>query len=134
MLAKEGGALPKLVLPFKFYLGGIVGSGNQPFSWIAIDDVMRAIDFLISKPNLSGPFNLVAPNCVTQKTLAKAIAHILRRPAAIPMPAFALKILFGKDMAEELLLEGQNVYPKRLLDSGFRFEYPDIQSALNHIL
>ena len=134
VLAKEGGALPKIVQPFRFFLGGPIGTGNQPFSWIAIDDVIRAIDFLIEKPDLSGVFNIVAPGGVVQKQLAEAIAKTLKRPAVMRMPAFLLKQLFGEEMVKELLLEGQHAYPKRLLEAGFKFEYPDIDLALNHIL
>ena len=134
VLTKEGGALPQLVRPFKMFLGGTIGSGNQPFSWIAMDDVVRAIDFLLTKPDATGPFNFVAPECVTERQLAKAIAKTLHKPAAFPMPGKVMKLLLGNEMAQELLLEGQHVYPKRLLDLGFKFDYPTIESALGHIL
>lgn len=133
VLAKEGGALPKMVQPFYFFLGGTIGSGQQPFSWVAITDVIRAIDFLIENPHISGPVNIVAPGCITQHDLSKMIGKILHKPSFIPTPAFMLKLFFG-EMARELLLEGQNVYPKHLLDSGFNFSFPDIESALQHVL
>lgn len=134
VLAKEGGALPLIVRPFRFYAGGPVGTGFQPFSWVAIDDVVRAIDFLANQPEAMGPYNIVAPNAIMQAKLAQEIATVLHRPHALKMPAFALKLLLGAQMAQELLLEGQHVYPKRLLDAGFVFKYPDIASALTHLL
>ncbi|OGT57712.1 MAG: TIGR01777 family protein [Gammaproteobacteria bacterium RIFCSPHIGHO2_12_FULL_43_28] len=134
VLAKSGGALPKLIQPFKLYVGGVIGTGRQPFSWVAIEDVVRAIDFLLSKQTAAGPFNVVAPNAITQRELAKTIAQVLARPNWLPTPAFALKIIFGEEMAQDLLLEGQHAYPKRLIDLGFQFAYPDIELALRHLL
>lgn len=134
VLAKEGGALPKMMQPFQYYLGGPVGTGKQPLSWVGIDDVIHAIDFLVSKPDVSGPFNIVSPKCVTQKEFAQTLAHVMNRPAFFPMPAFVLKLMLGNEMANDLLLEGQHVYPLNLLDMGFKFSYPDLESALNRIL
>jgi uncharacterized protein (TIGR01777 family) len=133
VLAREGGALPQLVTPFKFYLGGPIGTGYQPFSWVAIDDVIRVIDFLLTQPKLIGPVNVVAPECVTEGVIAETIGQVLHKPTALTAPEFAFKMMFG-EMARELLLEGQYVYPKRLIEAGFCFAYPDIKSALNHIL
>lgn len=133
VFAKEGGALPKLTLPFKFFLGGPIGTGNQAISWIAIDDVIRAIDFLISKPGIRGPVNIVAPDCVSEKRLSKTIANVIQRPEMFKFPAFLVNLLFG-EMGRELLLEGQNVYPSRLLSSGYKFNYSNLLSALKHIL
>lgn len=134
VLAKEGGALPPIMKPFRYYVGGSLGSGKQPFCWVAIDDVIRAIDFLIAKPDTSGPFNIVAPECVFQKNFADTLAKVMGRPAFMRTPGFVLKYLLGIELARELLLEGQHIYPQRLLDMGFRFAYPDLESALNHIL
>jgi uncharacterized protein (TIGR01777 family) len=134
VLAQEGGALPKLAMPFKFFLGGPVGSGHQPFSWVAIDDVVRAIDFLANQPEASGPYNIVAPQCVQQHVFASALAKVLHRPDWLSMPGFVMKRMLGSEMATELLLEGQHVYPRRLLEAGFTFQYADIQSALQHLL
>lgn len=134
VLAKEAGALPKLVQPFKWLLGGPLGRGQQPFSWVALPDVIRAIDFLLSQPHVTGPFNIVAPECVSSRALAAAISHLLKRPNWLSMPPFLLEAILGKQMAQELLLEGQHVYPKRLLELGFKFAYPDILSALHAIL
>ena len=134
VLAKEGGALPMIAKPFQYFFGGPVGSGQQPFSWIAIDDVIAAIDFLAAKPEASGPYNIVAPECVPQYMLARAVATALNRPDAVKMPPFVLNLMLGKEMARELLLEGQHVYPQRLLELGFKFTYPDINVAINHLL
>ncbi len=133
VLAKEGGALPKIAMPFNFFVGGKIGTGQQPFSWVAVDDVLRAIDFLLAKSQVSGPVNIVAPQCVTQYELAKAIAKNTHQPYLLPMPAFILKLMFG-EMAQELLLEGQHVYPKHLLDAGFQFAFPELEPALQEFL
>ncbi len=134
VLDSKSGALPQLVRPFKFFLGGPIGSGYQPFSWVCIDDVVKAIDFLIENSNTAGPFNIVAPQCITQRVLAETIGKILHRPSSMPMPGFVLKLLFGKEKVRELLLEGQHVYPKRLTDLKFEFSYPHIELALKHLL
>ena len=134
VLAKEGGALSKMMQPYLFFLGGPIGTGHQPFSWVAIDDVIRAIDFLLANPVLSGPFNVAAPEGITQRMLSEAIGKALNRPAAVTMPAFLLKLILGEEMAQALLLEGQHAYPRRLLEAGFKFEYPEIDGALKHIL
>lgn len=133
VLAKQGGALPKIVQPFYFFLGGKIGTGQQPFSWVTINDVIRAIDFLLEKSQIAGPVNIVSPGCITQHELAKTIGKILHKPSCMPTSAFILKLVLG-EMARELLLEGQHVYPKTLLDSGFTFSFPNIESALQHAL
>lgn len=134
VLAKEGGALPQIMPSFRYYVGGRLGSGYQPFCWVSIDDVVRAIDFLLTQPDLSGPVNIVSPGCVTQKTFADTLGSVMERPAFMTMPAWVLQIVLGRERARELLLEGQHVYPQRLLDMGFRFSYSDVESALNHIM
>lgn len=134
VLAKQGGALPDIMRPFKFYVGGPIGTGHQPFSWVAIDDVIRAMDFLLANKEAYGAYNIVSPQCVSQQTFAETLAKVMGRPCWLRMPAYALKYLFGIEKARELLLEGQHVYPQRLLDMGFEFSYPDLESALNHIL
>lgn len=133
VLAKEGGALPKLMKPFKYYLGGPLGTGNQPVSWVGIDDVVRAIDFLVNKPDASGPYNIVAPGVVKQGMFAEQLGKSTGHPGVVRMPAFLLRFMVGREFADELLLEGQNIYPKRLLDAGFVFAYPDLESTLNRI-
>lgn len=126
------GALAKLKTPFSLGLGGPVGTGEQPFSWIALTDLISAIDFLIEKPSISGPVNFVAPQCVSQGEFASTFASILDRPAFFTTPAFLIKKVFG-EMGEELLLNGQCAYPKVLLTNGFEFAFPRIEEALKHI-
>lgn len=133
ILAKEGGALAKLLPSFKLGGGAILGSGKQPFTWVALPDVIRAIEFMIQHPNLSGAYNVVAPELVDQATFAKTLAKVLNKPCFMPMPEIAVKMLFGK-MGEELLLNGQRVAPTGLLNTGFEFEYPRLESALQFIL
>lgn len=132
VLSKKGGALPQMAMPFHFGMGGTVGSGQQPISWVTLHDVIRAIQFLQDNPALSGPVNIVSPGCVVQRIFAKTLGNVLRRPSLMPLPAFVVKAMFG-EMGRELLLEGQHVYPKRLLNAGFQFDYPDIFSALSSI-
>jgi hypothetical protein len=102
-------------------------------SWIALDDVIGALRFLLERGELSGPFNLTSPNCVTNGEFTKALGRAVRRPAVLPMPAFAVKMLFG-EMGEALLLGGAKVYPQRLEEAGFHFRFPKIEDALNHVL
>lgn len=130
VFAKEGGALPRIAQPVRMFMGGPIGASCQPFTWVAIDDVIRAIDFLLHKSDASGPYNIVAPKSVMQKELAESIATVLHRPHFMKTPAFMLKLMLGEQMATELVLEGQHVYPQRLLDAGFRFQYPDLSTAL----
>jgi len=132
VLAKQGGALPKMAAPFELFLGGKMGSGKQPISWITLEDLARAMEFLIKTPQISGPVNMVAPQCVTQKQFSKALGHALGKPSFVPTPGFALKWVLG-DMTEELLLSGQHAVPKRLTETGFQFNTPDIGSALQRI-
>jgi uncharacterized protein len=133
VLAVEGGALPELMRPFTFYVGGTLGTGKQAFNWVEMDDVIRAIDFLIEKPEVTGPVNIVAPDAINQSAFARALGNSMRRPSFMKTPAFILKLVFG-EMAQNLILEGQNVYPKRLMESGFKFIYSDIESALNYLI
>ena len=132
VLSSEGGALAKLLTPFKLGLGGRVGSGRQWWSWIAIDDFVRAVFFLLDG-ELAGPVNLVSPSPVTNAQFTKALGRALHRPTVFPLPAFAVKALFG-EMAEEALLTGQRAQPARLRDAGFAFEHPDLDAALERVL
>jgi uncharacterized protein (TIGR01777 family) len=132
VLAKHGGVLPRLSLPFRLFLGGPIGTGCQPFSWISLIDLGAAIEFLLQHSDISGAVNLVAPDGITQKQLAVALGKALHRPSLLPTPAFVLKLIFGQ-MAEELLLAGQHVVPTRLLQRGFTFQYPTIETALASI-
>lgn len=129
VMDRSGGVFKKLALPFYVGLGGSMDSGNQPFSWVGLDDLLRAIDFLIAHPEITGPVNIVSPRCLQQKEAAKIIGKILHRPSKIKTPNFILKLAFGQ-MAEELLLQGQHVKPTRLLQAGFQFTQADLKDAL----
>jgi len=133
VLSPKGGALKKMLIPFKMGVGGPLGDGSQPMPWIALDDVLGALRFLLERGELSGPFNLTSPNCVTNGEFTKALGRAVRRPAVLPMPAFAVKMLFG-EMGEALLLGGAKVYPRRLEEAGFHFRFPKVEDALNHVL
>lgn len=128
VLADNGGALKKMLPPFKLGLGGIIGSGQQFMSWIHIDDMAALIDFTLKNPEVDGPINAVAPKAVNNKTFTQELAKRLSRPAIFPMPAMMAKLLFG-EMAD-ILLYGQNVVPKKLIDAGFHFRYPQLNGAL----
>lgn len=130
VLKKNEGMLKKLMPAFNLGLGGVLGSGNQPFSWIHIKDLIQGILFLLHHPDITGAVNLCAPECVSQKTFAKTLAKVMNRPAFMKTPAWLLKPIFG-EMANELLLSGQNVYPERLTKAQFEFLYPDLLSALS---
>lgn len=132
VLDKSGGVLKKLVMPFRLFIGGKIGNGQQPFPWICLQDLIRAIDFLQQNPSIKGPVNFVAPEGITQAELASAIGKALHRPSFMTTPAFALKTVFG-EMANELLLNGQHVKPSVLLANGFQFKYPEINKALQMI-
>lgn len=132
VLARDGGVLPRLSLPFYFFLGGTYGRGNQPFAWIGLSDLIRAIDFLISKPTINGPVNFVAPDSISQAHLIQTLSETLHRPAPWNYPSWLIRKLLGQ-MGEELLLQGQIVKPERLLTNGFEFIQPDISTALTEI-
>lgn len=132
VLSMEGGALPQMLLPFRFFVGGRLGSGRQWFPWIHIADEVGAIRFLIEKEVASGPFNLSTPVPVTNSEFSHLLGQQLRRPALMPMPGFALRLLFG-EMATALL-DGQRGIPKRLLQLGFRFRFPEAGPALRDLL
>ena len=133
VLGRAGGALAKLAQPFRFFLGGPLGSGDQWFSWISLDDEMAAIRFLMEHESLRGAFNLTAPQPVTMKEFCKTLGKVMHRPAWMRVPAFALRLALGK-MADEMLLSGQRVLPKRLLEAGFEFRYPQVEKALSAIM
>ena len=128
VLAPKGGALAKMLPAFKLGLGGRIGSGEQYMSWIHLDDVCAAFDFLLQHPELKGVFNATAPMAVSNKQWTKLLAERLGKPALLPMPAVMVRLLFG-EMAD-ILLFGQNVYPKQLLDAGFHFKYNQLRAAL----
>jgi uncharacterized protein len=129
VLSSKGGALAKMLTPFRMGVGGIVGSGKQYMSWIAIDDLVRIIIHALKTESFNGPTNAVAPNPVTNAEFTKSLGRALRRPTVFPMPAFAARLALGK-MADELLLASARVVPPKLLASGFVFRHPDLESAL----
>lgn len=129
VLSPKGGALAAMLPPFKLGGGGPFGSGTQYMSWISADDVAGAILHVINTESLSGPVNLTAPNPVPNKKFAETLGHVLFRPAILPMPAFAVRALFG-EFADEALLSSARVVPKKLLESGYVFREPDLETAL----
>ncbi|MCP5346537.1 MAG: TIGR01777 family oxidoreductase [Gammaproteobacteria bacterium] len=133
VLDADAGALAKMLLPFRLGVGGRIGSGRQIMSWIALHDLVRAMDFLIEQDSLSGPVNLVAPGAVDNLEFTRTLGAVLQRPTWLPMPAFQARLLFG-EMADELLLTGVRVEPRRLLESGFRFQEPELRGALDSVL
>jgi uncharacterized protein (TIGR01777 family) len=128
----EGGALPRMLLPFRLFAGGPLGSGRQWFPWIHIYDEVGAIRFLIENPAASGPFNLTAPAQLTNAEFSRVAGRVLRRPAFVPVPAFALRLLFGE--MSTVLLEGQRAISRRLQDLGFAFRFPEAEAALRDLL
>ena len=132
-LSREGGALAKMLLPFRLGVGGRLGNGRQYFSWIALEDAVAMLLFAMDNDDLHGPVNVTAPAPVTNAELTRALGRALRRPTVFPLPAFVAKILLG-ELAEEGLLASQRVIPQRLLDAGFEFGYPEIDGALRRAL
>jgi uncharacterized protein (TIGR01777 family) len=133
VLAGQGGALPKMALPFRFGLGGRVGSGKQWMSWITLDDLVRLLVYAVTNELIRGPVNAVSPQSVTNAEFTRTLARVLHRPAIFPAPAFAVRLVLG-EMADELLLASQRVEPKVAMESGFRFQYPQLETALGHAL
>jgi uncharacterized protein (TIGR01777 family) len=131
-LHPSGGALPRLAFPFRFFGGGRLGSGEQYWSWIHIDDWIRMVRWAIDEANVNGPLNVTAPAPATNRELAGALGRALRRPAFAPAPAFALRLLLG-EMADALILSGQRVLPAKAMRGGFQFRYPDLGSALQQM-
>jgi hypothetical protein len=132
VLSTEGGALPKMLLPFKFFAGGKLGSGQQYFPWIHMADQVGAIRFLIDNAQASGPFNLAAPNPPTNADFVKAVGEAMGRPSVMPAPGFALKAAFGE--MSTVLLDGQRAEPQHLLALGYRFRFTDPVAALKDVL
>jgi hypothetical protein len=131
VLSDQGGVLSRLALPFKLFAGGPIGGGRQPLPWVAMDDVVSAIRFMIENPQTGGVYNLAAPETVTNAQFGRALGKVLGRPSFVPAPGFAFRLAFGE--VAQLLLEGRHVAPKRLLEAGFTFQYPTVESALRHI-
>jgi uncharacterized protein len=132
VLDPKEGALLRLLLPYRFFVGGPMGGGRQWLSWIHPVDETAAIRFLIEKPEASGAFNLCAPNPLTNAQFGKVLGHVLGRPSWMPVPAFALQAAFGEVAAT--VLDGQRALPARLLDLGFKFRFPELESALRDLL
>ncbi len=132
VLSRDGGALPKMLTPFRLGLGGNIGNGRQWWSWIHIADLVGAILHVLDNARLQGPVNVVASAPVTNRVFTKTLAETLHRPALFPMPAFAARLIFGQ-MADELLLASQRVEPARLSASGYRFQYTELGDALEHL-
>jgi uncharacterized protein (TIGR01777 family) len=133
VLTPDGGALKRMLTPFRLGAGGRLGSGKQWVSWIALDDVLHAIRFVLENDSLSGPVNLTSPNPVTNAEFTRALGQALHRPAFFPMPGPIVKAVFG-EMGEALLLSGQRVVPEKLQASGYRFLHADIGEALRSML
>lgn len=129
VLSEKGGALQKMILPFKMGLGGIIGNGKQYISWISIFDLLNAINHILENNTIEGPINIVTPNPVTNYEFTKTLGKVLHRPTLLPLPALLAKIIFG-EMAKELLLSSTRVMPEKLKSSGFQFQYPKLEKAL----
>lgn len=133
VLSKDGGAIASLLTPFKFGVGGVVGSGKQWMSWIEMDDMIAAINFAIENESLRGAVNAVSPNAVTNEEFTKTLGEVVYRPTLIPLPEFVVNLAMG-EMGHTLLLDSRRAIPKRLLDAGFQFKFPDLKTALEHAL
>lgn len=133
ILDKEGGALAKMLPPFRMGIGGRIGEGKQWMSWIALDDVVSALQFVLTNESMKGPVNFVAPNPVTNTEFTKTLGRVLARPTIFPIPAFGLRLVFG-EMADALLLSSQRVEPVKLSDSGYQFAYGKLENALRSVL
>jgi uncharacterized protein len=133
VLSRYGGALPRMMLPFKLGAGGKAGSGKQWMSWVALDDVVSAIRVAIADAEMRGPINIVAPNPARNAEFTRALGRVMHRPAILPAPAFALRLALG-EMADALLLSSQRVVPQRLAEKKFNFRYAELEPALRHAL
>lgn len=133
VLSPRGGALGKMLLPFRAGAGGVLGPGTQYMSWIAIDDLLGVIHHVMTTAALAGPVNAVAPEPVTNAVFTKTLGRVLGRPTIAPVPAFALRLAFG-EMADAALLASTRVRPVRLLETGYRFRFPELEGALRHLL
>lgn len=132
VLSMDGGALPITVLPYRLFIGGPLGSGNQWWSWVHVDDVVAALKFFIENEDAHGAINVTAPTPLTNKAFGKVIGKVLKRPSFFPVPSFALKLLLGEIAA--IVLEGRNVSSQKLQDLGFSFKYKEAEAALRNLL
>jgi uncharacterized protein (TIGR01777 family) len=133
VLASRGGALARMLPLFRLGLGGRLGGGRQYVSWVTLDDVVGAVSHVLLTETLRGPVNLVAPQPVSNRQFTATLGRVLRRPTLLPAPRFALRIILGQ-VADELLLASTRVVPKRLLDTGYQFRHPELETALRHVL
>ena len=133
VLGENADFIKRVLLPFRLFIGGHLGSGKQWISWIHLHDEVSAIKFLLERNDLKGAFNLAAPTPLTYKAFFKTLGKVLNRPSWFHVPGFLLKILLG-EMAEGLILSGQRAIPKKLLEAGFEFRYPELEAALREIL
>jgi uncharacterized protein (TIGR01777 family) len=133
VLARNGGALPAMMLPFRFFAGGKIASGHQWMSWIAMEDVVEILRLAIENGNVRGPINVISPQPVQNAEFTKTLATAMHRPALLPAPAFALRLVLG-EMADALLLSSQRVLPQRLQKLGYNFQYADLSAALKNVL
>jgi uncharacterized protein len=133
VLSTAGGALAKMLPPFRLGIGGMLGGGQQYMSWVALDDAVGVIQYALVTESLRGPTNAVSPNAVTNQEFTKTLGKVLGRPTVVPMPAFAARLMFG-EMADELLLASARVQPTKLQASGYAFRYPDLTAALRYLL
>lgn len=133
VLSKDGGALASMLLPFRLGLGGVIGNGKQWMSWVSLDDVVSIMEFVIETESIRGAVNVVSPNPVTNEEFTKTLGEVLYRPTILPIPEFAVNLVFG-EMGDALLLDSTRVIPKRLSDAGYEFRYPHLKEALVHAL
>lgn len=133
VLSRDGGALAKMLLPFKLGLGGNVGSGEQYMSWITLEDLVGIIEHSVSDETLTGPVNCVAPRAVTNAEFTKTLGQVLHRPTIIPLPAFMARLILG-EMADGLLLASARVVPRKLIEAGYEFRHVDLEEALHSVL
>ncbi len=131
VLSSSGGALSRMLPPFRLGLGGRLGTGRQYMSWIALDDLLGTVHFALADPTLRGPVNAVAPNPVTNSQFTSVLGRVLNRPAFLPIPAAVIRLMFG-EMGEQLLLASARVEPARLKAAGFHYRYPELETALPH--
>ena len=134
VLSPEGGGLPRMLPLFRAGLGGVLGGGRQYVSWVALDDLPNILLHALQRGDLTGPVNAVAPRPVTNREFTEALGKALSRPTPLPVPAFALRLAVGREMADALLLASARVVPRRLEETGYRFRFPELGGALHHLL
>ncbi|TSB45201.1 TIGR01777 family oxidoreductase [Alkalicoccobacillus porphyridii] len=131
VLDDQAGALPKMIIPYKLFAGGRLGTGRQWFSWVHIDDLTAMYQFALENKSISGPFNITAPNPMQMQEFGHTLAKVMNRPHWLPAPTFALSIVLGE--MSTLLVEGQKVYPRKAKDNGYTFKYSELKPALEHL-